>query len=72
MDQIWILRDDGALCMDGYPIRITRDKPEIAPFWLGSDFHGKTLPYFTLESAKLSAKRLADEIDEFTPKETAK
>ena len=61
-----ILREDGALCLSGYPIRIHPNKPN-SPFSLVSDFHGTELPYYVLRCAKMDAERMAKEIDEFIP-----
>ncbi len=63
----WLLREeDGALCLDGYPIRIIR-RHGMLPFTLVSDFHGTQLPYATLAGAQLDAYRLVEEIECFTP-----
>lgn len=66
MTREW-LREDGVLCLSGYPIRIHATPNGPLAFNLVSDFHGRALPYGTLESAKIDADRLAKEIDEFTP-----
>ena len=63
----WILRDDGALCLSGYPIRICMNPKGAGPFTLISESHGSALPYWALDSAKQEAERLADEVDAFTP-----
>ncbi len=62
----WIKRDDGALCLDGYPIRIERNhSSQILPFIVVSDWHHNASPYQSLDAAKEWAKRLAVEINEF-------
>lgn len=71
MTREWILREDGALCLSGYPIRIHNAPGGPLRFTLTSDFHKEHLPYATLDYAKMNANRLADEIDEFTPKAAA-
>lgn len=63
----WLLNAEGALCMDGYPIRIVVRRDRYSPFVLISDFHGREDVHFLLENAKKSAQTLAREIDEFTP-----
>lgn len=66
-DGVWLLREDGSLCMDGFPIRIRRRTGSNMPFELISDWHKLSLPYHCLESAKIDAKRLAGEIAQMTP-----
>lgn len=62
-----ILRDDGALCLSGYPIRIERRRGSGFPFIVVSDWHETEHQLITLETAKDVASRLAREIDEMTP-----
>jgi hypothetical protein len=59
----WVKRDDGALCMDGYPIRIERGVRH--PFRVVSDWHKTGVDCGALDYAKKEAKRLAVEIYEF-------
>ncbi len=62
----WIKREDGALCLDGYPIRIVRNHgSEIFAFKVVSDWpHGES-KWASLKGAKEWGERLAVEIDEF-------
>jgi len=61
----WIMREDGALCLAGYPIRIKRGAE--LPFDLESDWHKRRFSYGTLDIAKRDGERWAKEIDAFDP-----
>lgn len=61
----WLLREDGVLCLDGYPIRILQTPNADMPFKLESDGM-MALPYWTLALAKMDGNQRADELDEFT------
>ena len=67
MTMKWILREDGALCLAGYPIRIKRGGS--MRFLVESDWHNSSTPYMTVSGAKAGAERLAEEIREFTAAE---
>ena len=62
----WILRDDGALCAEGYPIRIRQTPKAELYFTLECDGR-QPMTSHTLQFLKLEAERLASEIDEFQP-----
>lgn len=64
----WFLREDGRLAMSGYPITVTRlrDDRTICPFQLRCEGRA-AMDYFSLDEAKRTAERWADEEDEFTP-----
>jgi hypothetical protein len=58
------VRHRGALCLEGYPIRISRPGPNGWPWGLEHDGQ-PTQTYVLLAVAKLGAFERADEIDEF-------
>lgn len=60
----WLKSADGALCLDGYPIRIRQNAGDKPPFTLECDGRAP-MAYWTLKSAQQDAKRLRDELDAF-------
>ena len=63
--RFWRLHD-GALCLEGYSIRIVRPGFGGLPFGLEHDGR-RMFSYNTLACAKLDGERQAGEIDEFEP-----